>query len=191
MAGITWVNQNQITTFVEDNGLTFPILSDTPTGGGIGQGVVYNQYYIPNQGSPYPRDFIVDREGVVRYANNEIDTEYMLAVLETLLDSSALAVELSIPVPDDFHLFPAYPNPFNPTTTISYQIPVVGAIHELPLRIHIYDITGRLVDTLVDEQIDPGTHEIRWHASNLPSGIYFANLIMNHNMQTKKLILLK
>jgi len=87
VVGITAVNQNQINQFVEETGLTYPILQDEPTGGGGGGfgGEVYDDYYIPNQGSPYPRDFIVDQNGVLVYANNEVDTEYMLYIIDKLL----------------------------------------------------------------------------------------------------------
>ncbi|MCS5652799.1 MAG: peroxiredoxin family protein, partial [Candidatus Marinimicrobia bacterium] len=80
VVGITAVNQNQINQFVDETGITYPILQDEQSGGagpgGFG-GVTYDDYYIPNQGSPYPRDFIVDQNGILVYANNEVDTEYM------------------------------------------------------------------------------------------------------------------
>ena len=48
-------------------------------------GDVYDLYYMPNDGSPYPRDFIIDQDGIIAYANNEIDTAWMLSVLDDLL----------------------------------------------------------------------------------------------------------
>ena len=77
-------NQNQINNFVEENSITFPILFDSGSSGGVQGGDTYDDYYLPNDGSPYPRDFIVDQEGILQYANNEIDTEWMLYVLEEL-----------------------------------------------------------------------------------------------------------
>ena len=47
--------------------------------------MTYDDYYIPNQGSPYPRDFIVDETGILVYANNEMDTDYMIFVLDLSL----------------------------------------------------------------------------------------------------------
>jgi len=78
-------NQNMINTFVEENSLTFPIVFDPGSSGGVQGGDTYDLYYLPNNGSPYPRDFIVDQEGLLRYANNEIDTELMLYVLNELV----------------------------------------------------------------------------------------------------------
>ena len=81
-------NQNQIDNFIEENSLTFPILFDPGSPGGVQGGNTYNDYYMPNDGSPYPRDFIVDQEGILQYANNEIDTEWMHYVLNELIDDS-------------------------------------------------------------------------------------------------------
>ena len=77
-------NSNIIGNFVEENNLTYPILFDSGSPGGVQGGNVYNEYYLPNDGSPYPRDFIVDQNGILQYANNEIDTEWMLFVLDEL-----------------------------------------------------------------------------------------------------------
>ena len=81
-------NQNQIDNFIEENSLTFPILFDPGSPGGVQGGNTYNDYYMPNDGSPYPRDFIVDQEGILQYANNEIDTEWMHYVLNQLIGDS-------------------------------------------------------------------------------------------------------
>ena len=78
-------NQNQINSFVEENSITFPILFDPGSSGGVQGGDTYDDYYMPNDGSPYPRDFIIDQEGILQYANNEIDTEWMLYVLDELI----------------------------------------------------------------------------------------------------------
>jgi hypothetical protein len=83
-------NQNQINSFVDENSLTFPILFDPGSSGGVQGGDTYDDYYMPNDGSPYPRDFIIDQEGIIQYANNEIDTEWMLYVLEELFYSDTV-----------------------------------------------------------------------------------------------------
>ena len=81
--------QNQINTFVEENSITFPILFDPGSSGGVQGGDTYDDYYMPNDGSPYPRDFIVDQEGIIRYANNEIDFEWMIYVIDELILSNS------------------------------------------------------------------------------------------------------
>ena len=77
-------NQSLIDGFIEENSITFPILFDPGSQGGVQGGDTYDDYYMPNDGSPYPRDFIVDQEGILQYANNEIDSEWMIYVLDEL-----------------------------------------------------------------------------------------------------------
>ena len=81
-------NQNVINNFVEENSLTFPILFDSGSPGGVQGGDTYDNYYMPNDGSPYPRDFIINQDGVIAYANNEIDTEWMISIIYDLLDTN-------------------------------------------------------------------------------------------------------
>ncbi len=78
-------NQNQLNSFIEENSLTFPILYDPGSSGGVQGGNTYDEYYMPNDGSPYPRDFIIDQNGILQYANNEIDFEWMIYVIEELI----------------------------------------------------------------------------------------------------------
>ena len=80
-------NQDIINNFIEENSLTYPILFDPGSPGGVQGGDTYDLYYMPNDGSPYPRDFIINQDGIIAYANNEIDTEWMLSVINDLLFS--------------------------------------------------------------------------------------------------------
>lgn len=82
-------NQTLIDNFVAENSITFPILFDPGSSGGVQGGDTYDDYYMPNDGSPYPRDFIIDQEGILQYANNEIDTEWMIYVLDELTGGSS------------------------------------------------------------------------------------------------------
>ena len=79
-------NQNIINNFVEENSLTYPILFDPGSNGGVDGGDIYDLYYLPNDGSPYPRDFIIGADGILEYANNEIDIAWMIDIIEELLD---------------------------------------------------------------------------------------------------------
>ena len=89
LVGISNTNNSSIINdFVEENSLTFPILYDSGSSGGVQGGDTYDLYYMPNDGSPYPRDFVIYEEGVMGYANNEIDTEWMLYEIYNLIDSS-------------------------------------------------------------------------------------------------------
>lgn len=83
MIGIS--NTMNIDSFVDENSLTFPILFDPGSNGGVDGGNTYDLYYLPNDGSPYPRDFIVGPDGILEYANNEIDIAWMIEIIEDLL----------------------------------------------------------------------------------------------------------
>jgi len=79
-----------------------------------------------------------------------------------------------------------YPNPFNATTNISFNLAEAGNV-----SLNVYDITGRLVVTLVDGQMDAGEHVVVWDASNVSSGVYFYKLATADFSATKSMNLLK
>ena len=89
-------------------------------------------------------------------------------------------------VPDSYKLNQNYPNPFNPTTKISFAVPVSGKV-----TLKLYDILGREVTTLVNEEKSPGRYVIDFNASKLASGVYFYRLDAGKFTQTKKMMLLK
>ena len=94
---------------------------------------------------------------------------------------------LGIAVPDAFILNQNYPNPFNPSTTIEYQVARAGNV-----AIRVYDVQGRLIDTLVNGDHPIGTHSVQWDASAMASGAYFYRIEANGQaVQTKKAILIK
>jgi hypothetical protein len=80
----------------------------------------------------------------------------------------------------------AYPNPFNPTTTLVFSLPQTARI-----RLDVFDITGRIAATLADEVWDAGRHTVSLHGDALTSGIYFARLMTPDAVATQKLMLLK
>jgi len=102
-------------------------------------------------------------------------------------------------IPNQFSLYQNYPNPFNPTTKIKFSIPPSKGARGMTVRLCIYDILGREIAVLVNEQLKPGTYEVNWDASAYPSGVYFYKLIMadasspqaNPLSITKKMVLLK
>ncbi|MGD0338316.1 MAG: T9SS type A sorting domain-containing protein [Bacteroidota bacterium] len=89
-------------------------------------------------------------------------------------------------VPNEFALFENYPNPFNPTTSIGYQIPQEGFV-----MIKIYDVLGREVASLINEYQKPGKYNVEFNAANLSSGFYIYQLKVNDFISTKKMLLLK
>jgi hypothetical protein len=98
---------------------------------------------------------------------------------------------ISTDIPGNFSLFQNYPNPFNPTTKIKFDIPSVGTGRDLSVQLAIYDLLGREVATLVNEQLKPGTYEVEWDGTNYPSGVYFYKLTTESFNQTKRMVLIK
>ncbi|UCD36913.1 MAG: T9SS type A sorting domain-containing protein [Fidelibacterota bacterium] len=93
--------------------------------------------------------------------------------------------------PEQFELSQNYPNPFNPTTEIQFTLREAA-----PVRLDIYDLTGRLVNTLIDEKKQPGTYHVVWegqdlHGNQLHSGVYFYSLVTDNHKATRKMLLLK
>ena len=89
-------------------------------------------------------------------------------------------------IPKDYCLSQNFPNPFNPSTTIRFNIPADSKV-----RLAVYDILGKEVDMLANEQLKAGAYEVNWNASNFPSGAYFYKLITDGFVETKKMMLVK
>ena len=80
----------------------------------------------------------------------------------------------------------AYPNPFNPQTSISFNI-----VNDDNVKISVFNLKGRYIETIADESFQAGTHSFLWNASKLPSGIYFYQVETSYSKIVKKLTLLK
>ena len=102
-----------------------------------------------------------------------------------------LSSDLKSIIPEKIHLYPSYPNPFNPTTTISFDIPntPVGIMNASSL--HVFNIKGQRVETLINETIKPGKHNIQWHPKNISSGVYFLQFKYGEEVITQKITLMK
>ena len=89
-------------------------------------------------------------------------------------------------MPASYSLGKAYPNPFNPTTTIDYSIGQNGQVSMV-----VYDLSGRVVDTLVDGYKNEGNYKVTWAANAHSSGVYFVRLSVNGYTESHKLMLIK
>ena len=118
-----------------------------------------------------------------------VDVESFRINQETVFTSTVLtSIEpTNGGLPKEFKLYAAYPNPFNPVTTIRFDIGSTS--HESTLR--IYDVSGRNVATLINGQLQPGSYEVQWDARGFASGIYFSELISGTKRHTQKMVLLK
>jgi photosystem II stability/assembly factor-like uncharacterized protein len=88
--------------------------------------------------------------------------------------------------PKEYFLSQNYPNPFNPSTTIKYSLPQTGRV-----TLSIYDLLGREVVKLIDEEKPAGEYETKWNASSHPSGVYFMRMQAGEFSETRKVVLVK
>lgn len=89
-------------------------------------------------------------------------------------------------MPTVFRLYNNYPNPFNPVTTIKYDVPKNSFV-----KISVYDVLGKLVTQLVNQDMKPGKYEANWNAENFASGVYFYKFEAETFTDLKKMVLLK
>lgn len=94
-------------------------------------------------------------------------------------------------IPKGFNLYQNYPNPFNPSTKIKFDIPVNGNQPKSGVVLAVYDILGKELGILVNQQLSPGKYEIDWNAWVFPSGIYFYRLSYGTLKASKKMVLIK
>lgn len=108
----------------------------------------------------------------------------------TELDLSSLVTSVEekeqSEVPQNYELFQSYPNPFNPTTTIQFALPKRSEV-----SLKLFDVLGREVATLLDEELQPGEYKVVFEAEGLSSGVYFYRIQAKGLVRTKKLMLLK
>ena len=124
------------------------------------------------------RDIIFDKDG-----------QMFLATDESVWRSNPLwtgNIKEEQPVISNYSLSQNYPNPFNPVTTIKYSIKDAGFV-----KLQIYDILGREIKTLVNEEKPVGEYEVKFNGSNLASGVYFYKLTAGPFTQIRKMQLLK
>jgi len=106
-------------------------------------------------------------------------------------------INISSEIPSSFSLCQNYPNPFNPTTVIRFSLPATSGLRSRNVSLKVFDISGKEVETLVNEKLQPGTYESSFdgsrhgRSSTLTSGVYFYKLITEGFSETKKMLLLK
>jgi len=135
------------------------------------------------------------REGLlldVSMASSQRDTGLVQpASVMLLLPASVVSVDQQVDLPSNYTLGQNFPNPFNPNTTISYQLSALSHV-----TLEVFDLLGRKVSTLVDATQSPGRHIVKWDGSSLSSGVYFYRLRardaltgFEHLVGTKKMLL--
>ena len=89
-------------------------------------------------------------------------------------------------IPNQFILYPAYPNPFNPSTKIDFSCSKKSHV-----KLEVFDVTGRIVATVIDEVKGAGNHSITFNGSNMSTGMYVYKLTTANNIYARKMLLSK
>jgi len=168
----------------EDFGLSYPLFDDDDSLAIVNEfGVVY-----------LPHNVILDHNMIVQYAESgSFDEESVVETIEDLLSGLPTAgtdgpdVGRSPEVPSAVRLHPAFPNPFNASTTIGYTLP-----RDSRVRLDVFDAGGRHVRVLEDGVWKAaGRHEVNWHPVTEGSGIYVIRLESSQAVRTRKLLYIK
>jgi hypothetical protein len=139
------------------------------------------QWTAPAMGTGSVNFYLAGMQGTSTSSSSGQSTKFNVTAVETVT-----GVESVQELPKSPMLLSNFPNPFNPTTTIRFQVPVRSVV-----SIRIYDVHGKYAATLADGEWMPGTRQVEWDASRFASGIYWCQMRTNNYVETKKLVLLK
>ena len=109
------------------------------------------------------------------------DARFSVKVSYGALDNAPAKV-----IPKDYALSPVYPNPFNPSATVRFDVPEVSRV-----ELQVYDVTGKLVETLLDDKMTAGQHQYTWQPQEMATGTYFLRLITANQTFTQKVTYVK
>lgn len=184
---------------VEGDQFEQPLICDSEGTVYVGSTFGYNYYAISSDGNlKWKLPLIADEQQVDNTGAIAKDGTLYLGVhhislnhtqIKTLIairDTGTVSLDESNSYVLDYFLSQNFPNPFNSTTTISYQIKEGGLV-----QLKVYDILGKEVATLVKEEQTKGNYSVNFDGSNLPSGVYMYTLRVNNFIQNRKMILLK
>jgi photosystem II stability/assembly factor-like uncharacterized protein len=191
--GVTWTAQTSGTyldlfgVHCVDSSTAF-VVGGGATGGSFGQNVILS---TTNGGASWTKLLNPASNGLLGVYFTDRNTGTVVggggAILRTTTGGLVSVEERVISqIPTGFVLSQNYPNPFNPSTVIRFELPLTSKV-----SLHVYNMLGQKVVTLVNEEMSPGSYEAIWNASGFPSGVYFYRLQVGRVVETKKLILLR
>ncbi len=158
----------------------------------LAPGEAYRIYVLGNEPSPGPDERYTwngnhdsDYPGITDVYDDEPLYDYAFITYGYDRQTGAEEVNSAV-LPHQLQLLQNYPNPFNSSTTIEYALP-----QDAEVTIEIYDILGRRVETLVQEEQQAGYHQVVWDASDHSSGLYFYRIQAGEYAETRKMVLLK
>ena len=140
-------------------------------------------------GVPQDYSFVIDQEGIIQYKGPRANVTAIMNKIDELLSTTDVD---DLPAgANRMQLHQNFPNPFNPSSTITFELPVRAQV-----TLSVYDANGHLVRELVNGDVAEGSHEIIWDGKTAQgniagSGVYFYRLKMGDELLTRKMVLLK
>ena len=158
----------------------------SPDGGSTVSGIALNlsktqlsySWTVPQTSTSQGRIIVVQ--------DNDVGTDYQDMSSDFTIKVTTTGITDKNNNPEKFVIYPAYPNPFNNSTIISFDLP-----EQSPVKINIYNISGEKVKTLINSEMQSGLYKISWNADDFSSGVYFYTIETKNAIETRKLILLK
>lgn len=152
---------------------------------------VYSAYRVPDPEAPYPQDYVIDQNGIVRYWSWEYDPQEVMRVIDRLLGQTGVDDPDNSGEAMGLHLAQPSPNPFRPGTELAYRIS-----ERADVMLNVYSVSGRLVRTLAEGEKPAGEHVVSWDGRDgsgrrLASGVYFIELRAGDERQSRRAVLLK
>ena len=125
--------------------------------------------------------------GVAEFDNSRHGYEHRTSKMYTFKFAPTVGIDDQVTtVPDSYELLQNYPNPFNPVTTISFHLPKSEFV-----SIKVFNSAGEIVASLINKQMQAGSHSIQWNASDVSSGVYYYKITGGKYSAVKKCIVLK
>jgi len=196
---LPWICVDKITGYVwivfydtRNNGITMSntYIARSTDGGNTFQNVkispvnVYNGFYL---GEYISIDAYNNKSRILwakPFNNNNFGSDSYCTIIDTLYTIGINTI--SEDIPSSYSLKQNYPNPFNPVTNIRFDIPKSSFV-----SIKIYDVTGKEVETIVNENMQTGKYETQWNGSIYSSGVYFYKITTGDFTATKRMVLIK
>jgi len=157
--------------------------------------------YVPGTMTPYGNDGNHYNDSINRRPNTAVPDSVAdaihyasdhIPVIATFTFGNVIGISGNNQnIPDKFELSQNFPNPFNPSTKIKFEIPDSERNNSFDTELIVYDMLGREVSVLVNTSLKAGKYEAVWNAANMPSGVYLYTLSAGEYRETKRMILLK
>tara|TARA_B100001989_G_C24538345_1_gene465910 strand:- start:230 stop:2353 length:2124 start_codon:yes stop_codon:yes gene_type:complete len=194
-----------VSVWLLQDDLKLNVIFSSWTSGGQGGGFSYHrEQVIPQWIEVLPTEGVVDVDGSQEIFISVNSFGLQQGEHSTVLLFNSNDPEFpSMPIPVDlvyvlgtqeqqtpkaYNLYPTYPNPFNPSTTIQFDVPENLTQN---VGLYVFDIRGKLVETILDKELNSGSYSIRWDAKSKSSGIYFLRMVTDNYIKNRKMILMK